>query len=471
MKAFNPIWISLAALLSGSAFAADPAAATLRLDDYLDQVRTQNPAYRAANQSSQGALLRQNEADIPLAFTLFGSAQALEDESKSPLFPGLQDHTQRTLQAGIRKTTTFGLSGDVSYTYGFEHYIPLAPGLYYGRATIELTQSLLQNGFGAAISADRERIEAQNLAQHFQDSFTSKAALAEAEAAYWRLALAREAVDVSKDAVERAQKIYDWNARRARLQLAEQSDLLQSKANLEQTKLQLQTARDTERTSSQSFNVARYNTTDDVPEKLEPLENERIDSLQPPERKGMRDDVKAAEQAAKASAAGARAQASRDLPQLDVYGSYSTNSRLLPEASEASYESVRLNNPTKSVGVRFSVPLDFGTVSDARKGLKLQETAADLNYQKTVFDVEKQWSDLSQRFLEAKQRLLLARSIEDAQQKKLENERGRLNRGRTTTYQVLLFEQDYRQSQLTRIQAQADVLQILAQMKLFGERS
>jgi outer membrane protein TolC len=85
-----------------------------------------------------------------------------------------------------------------------------------------------------------------------------------------------------------------------------------------------------------------------------------------------------------------------------------------------------------------------------------------------LFEQEQEWNDLNQKFHEAKKRLTLTRDIEIVQDKKLVREKARLHLGRTTTYQVLLFEQDYSTAQLARIRAQADILRILTQMKLFG---
>ncbi|RYZ80227.1 MAG: hypothetical protein EOP06_25730 [Proteobacteria bacterium] len=54
------------------------------------------------------------------------------------------------------------------------------------------------------------------------------------------------------------------------------------------------------------------------------------------------------------------------------------------------------------------------------------------------------------------------------QQKKALNERKRLTRGRTTTYQSLIFETDYNSAESQRIQAQSEVLLIMARMRTFG---
>ncbi|HAN03948.1 MAG TPA: TolC family protein, partial [Elusimicrobia bacterium] len=61
----------------------------------------------------------------------------------------------------------------------------------------------------------------------------------------------------------------------------------------------------------------------------------------------------------------------------------------------------------------------------------------------------------------------LSYTIEEAQRAKLEYEKQRLKEGRTTTYQVLTFEQDYTNAQYTRVSAAAQVLSTLANLKLY----
>jgi outer membrane protein TolC len=57
--------------------------------------------------------------------------------------------------------------------------------------------------------------------------------------------------------------------------------------------------------------------------------------------------------------------------------------------------------------------------------------------------------------------------MESAQRAKLENERVRLRQGRATTYQVLLFEQDYSQAQVSRVMTATELLSLKTQLKLY----
>ena len=67
--------------------------------------------------------------------------------------------------------------------------------------------------------------------------------------------------------------------------------------------------------------------------------------------------------------------------------------------------------------------------------------------------------------------MILSRKIEAAQKAKLENERKLLKQGRTTTYQILLFEQEYSKSMLTTIQTAYQLLSLIADKKLYDGES
>ena len=101
-------------------------------------------------------------------------------------------------------------------------------------------------------------------------------------------------------------------------------------------------------------------------------------------------------------------------------------------------------------------------------GYKKEQIAAEYNYQRKVFDQDREWNDLLTKFQDAKVRLDLVEKIAEAQKIKTTNERNRLNNGRTTTFQVLSFELDLAAADVQRIQTETDLLNIYAQLKIFS---
>ena len=205
-------------------------------------------------------------------------------------------------------------------------------------------------------------------------------------------------------------------------------------------------------------------------EALPEIDTDILGQLKVPERADMRDDVKAAQQAQRATEANAQLSLEKNRPSVDLFSTLALNSKN-PAANTAFGDSFKNQKPSVLFGVKISAPLDIGAVSRSNSGWAKEQVAADLTFQRKALEQESDWSDLNRRLAEAKRRLELALQIEDAQQRKLTHERERLNRGRTTTYQVLLFEQDFAQAQLTRVQAEAEIINVLVQMKTFGSQT
>ena len=206
---------------------------------------------------------------------------------------------------------------------------------------------------------------------------------------------------------------------------------------------------------------------------------EDLSSVEIPKRAELREDVRAAKEAARITQANSVIQTEKNLPNLDIYGSFALNGQpqnLMAGPYNGSLSlgqtlglSVLPNRPSYTLGIRFSMPLDFETVSQSQESWRQEKAAAELTYDRKLFEQEESWKDLNQKLDDSKNHLKLSQVLEVTQKKKLEKEQERLKRGRTTTFQVLLFEQDYLFSQLGRIKDQIALLNVVAQMKLFGE--
>lgn len=469
------------------AFGAD----TLTLDAFLSQVKDNHTGIKGYLSQSKGGALRSEEGLNLISPTFYGNFQFTSDAKlNQSSFLTYDSMLSRVYSLGISQVTPFGLEGKIHYDIFSSNYVnPAFPAAFssfgtglislnYNNASpiLELTQHLWSNGFGSSTRATQHQLEAQALSSSLNASYMAKMGLSQAEAAYWRLALARQSMAVLSQSVDRAKKIFEWNSKRAHLQLADQSDVLQSEASLQSRELDLLAAQNEEKAASRNFNTARNVDADTVSEKLVELDLQMMNDLKIPVRAEMRDDVKSALHNSKASAAQAEIAMEKDNPTLDIFGSYALNGQpgqgafqAYQNLSDSMAASFSFNRPTWTLGIRFSVPLDIGILSKSKEGWQLERLAADLNFDRKRFEQDQNWKDLVQNFGDSKKHLELSRKLELLQGNKLEHERDRLHQGRTTTYQVLLFEQDYLLAQLTRIRDQANLLNLIAQMKTFGE--
>ncbi|MES2964516.1 MAG: TolC family protein [Bdellovibrionota bacterium] len=464
----------LSILAAGGAFAQPAAKAKpatgprLTLEDYLVQVATKHAGYKAATMTSKGAKLTSEEAILLFRPNFFANASASATGKSSP-FDDTQPFQYKAYSLGIGQATDFGLTARLTAN---RNEFALNAGASSGRydadyTQIELTQSLWRNWAGREIEAQSEAIEYGSLANAYAQSHASKALLLEAEAAYWRLVLSREVVQVQKDALERAQRSSEWASRRARMQLADRAEALQTSTASQARRLELRQAEDEASAAAQAFNASRGLNSNEVPETLAEITPTLSDSMQVPERTAKRDDVKAAELQAKAGAANAQIARERNKPTVEVFANAPLTEPATPTGALATVLPPT-SRPSTTVGVRATIPLDFGRTSRVREGYDSQATAATYTFERKAFEEERDWSDLVNKFTQAKQRLKLYEELEKQQREKLLYERDRQGRGRSTLQSVLIYEGDYQVTQLGRIRTLAELLTLNAQMKLYG---
>lgn len=464
----KPVILTLTAFL----FALNARAATeqLTIGEYLDQVNGKSPNVKAMQMNAEGGFRRAESASVLTFPYLFGSANRYVDEAETA-FPTQQGvETRGTIfSAGLGVNTAFGLNG--KYTWNNTDTLTLgssfaSPGRYTSYNRLDFTLNLVRNGFGSEIRAKKELIRAGNTAQALGSQFAYTAKMAEAEAIYWRLALARQAVAVQKDVLARAERLLDWAKRRVSMQLGERSDLLQAQASHDLYTIGLATAVEEERNSARAFNLLRNQEGESVPEAVGfPSVDETL-KMKAPQRGGERLDIQAAAERTKANQAQIQIDRESLKPNVDVTAAYAWNGRD-PSRPTAVSEALTSRHPTRAIGVTFSVPLNVPSWVHSMQGAGMQIEAAELELEQSRLNEAKDWRELEAKLRDARARLALVKTLEGVQREKFENERGRLQRGRSTTFQALTFEQDYAQSQLTRLRTQAEVLQILAQMRTY----
>ena len=441
----------------------------LSLAEYMEQVTSKNDSYKAAEKNAEAARLTLGEGTLLYKPFLVGDASATGYATNNP-FDTASDFTKtQSYSIGISEQTPFGLSGKLSFNQ-LNLETPSFGGFNSTYPKFEVSLSLFRNFLGSEVRSQAKAITSAAQAKAHAQNFQLKTILLEAESHYWRLVLAREFVQMQRQAVERAQKLHDWSTRRVKLQPTDPAETYATSTNLQAKKLDLRTALDQEREAALAFNSSRGILSDEVPEKLVPLNAELVNQLSPPTRTNKREDVLAAEHQAIATAANARANREKYKPNIEVFASGPITDPGTPQ-NMMMMTMLPINmQPTTVVGVRLSAPLDIFTTGKILEGYQAEASAADLTSQRKAFEEERDWRNLTAKFNEARERLRLYTELERTQKQKLDHERERHQRGRTTLQQVLIFENDYALSQIGRLQAFAELLTLNAQIKLYGEK-
>jgi len=174
-------------------------AQNLKFEQFLDQVKGQNQGYQGSKLRADGARDRIGEADLMTSPQVFWNSQWAMDEAQkmNPAAQGSKAFYQNH-QLGLSQQTGFGVAAKLYYNLNYTSltgtnaaFVPL-PSVYEGKPVLELSIPLWRNLLGVETRGNRDALQAQTEAMQFSESFTSRVILAEAEGAYWRLALAKQ---------------------------------------------------------------------------------------------------------------------------------------------------------------------------------------------------------------------------------------------------------------------------------------
>jgi len=132
---------------------------------------------------------------------------------------------------------------------------------------------------------------------------------------------------------------------------------LQAEALVKARELELVSARNEERSASRVFNSSRNIDSEHVQEILSEIDSTTINELKIPARATLRDDVKAAREAARAAGANAVMSTERNKPTLDLVGNLALNGQTgfypTSDLSTSIANSASFRRPTAAIGFRF----------------------------------------------------------------------------------------------------------------------
>lgn len=478
-RALLTVILPMLPLLPAAAGAAAPPA-SLSLQEYLDQARANHQGYRAASRAAEGAGQRSREAGLITLPQFSAEGQIYSDARPQLNSFGPAQTDASGIKLGLSQQFGFGVQTRLGYQLTHTQ-LTLQPGTspafflytdYYDAIpSLDVSVPLWKGIGGSETRATQTTAEASALATHFGQAFAARMTLFEAELAYWRLAAAREVVAVQKKTLERTRYLEKWATERVDLHLGDSSDLLQAKAASSFRELELKNALDEERSASQNFNSLRGMDPSAPVGTLAALETGRADipddwkkvDAPPAERA----DLLAAREAERLQSAQATQAIERNRPQVDLFGQLQLNGRGADQATAIS-KGWDFDHKTSVVGVRLVSTLDFWSRSAARAGAGQEREAAALTYDRKRFEQQQEFLDLRSKLAEAQARLKLAETLERIQIQKLDRERDKLQRGRSTTFQLIQFETDSATAQLGRIRSRFDVLRLAAQLDTFS---
>lgn len=457
-------------------FSVAHAEQEVSLDQYLVQVRQSNPGFKALLSAQKASLASQQASRLLFTPLFFFNASLAEDRSPtfSPQTEG-NERGQTSLGLGLRQQTPFGQQIELEMgneAYRIEGANPLYlpfDSFHEDKLSISLSQDLFRNFLGNELRAQHKKALALGRMGFHEATYSSLLLLSQAESVYWSLSLGREMVRFRKVTLDRSRELLSWVSSRVERKLADRSDLLQAKSDVQYRTIELATAEESVRKLSRSFNLLRGIDSEIVEEDLDSADDmfvkglgEESDPLKSP-------FILAKEERTKSDSLSAFLQTQETLPQLKIYGAASLNG-LNEDGTESFSQATGFSNRTWAIGVSFSVPLDFMASHQARKSAMEMDLSSRERLQQEKKVQLAEYKELRRNINDLFVRLRLVREMERTQQEKADYEYQRLKKGSTVTAQVLRFEQDLAQSRLGRTAVELELLGLMAKLRLYEIR-
>ncbi len=451
---------------------AKNASCSLSLSQYLENVKNQNAGYNSSQTQFRASTLLQKQSELYNAPNFFINASKDYLRQDQILSTNKYSLDTQNYSIGISKTSDLGIETALSYEINRYSYNPnqLSSSLlsnYTTNPKIALTIPLWQGFGGSLVKSNKEQLFYDNEFKKLDSLNNSLNSLIEAEKTYWKLVAARKIVAIENENLKQAQNILDYETKRLKMNLAEKSDVLQAKASYLESKSKLQLAKNNEILAAINFNQQLYINSDKVNEELDEINFDSLtktDALS--QKSNDRYDVMAANANMRSAIAQAKITEETNQPSLNLVGSYDFNG-IEKNSPKAISRSLAGNGKEVLVGLKFSLPLYFDTQNQVRQGARLSASAAKANYQQKLSNQENDWQNLAQNLNYKKQNLKLLKEIELVQKIKLENEQKLLKQGRTTTYQILVFKQNYNKAALDTINSAYEILSLISDFKLY----
>lgn len=444
----------------------------LNLEEYKSQVMAHDPQTLAVLEQKKGAELVVEQADFLTGVNLFANGSYLDDQ-RPTTNPGFQGNRTavNNLAVGVQQQTRLGLKWSLSQNVqktkienASSTAVPV-PEYYDTFPKLELALPLWRNLLGRETSADQDRQKLQAQAQLKQAEINWIQRQSQIEETFYNLMSQQEAYEIQKDSLARAEKILDWSKGRVRRNLADEGDVYQSEAAVSARLIDLNNVETQLRIAARQFNALRGVQEEVVKEKLVGL-NLNLNQLKLDRTlQKVRKDLKAQSDLNLSNLASYSAQKERNKPNLDLTVQAHTQGR--GETYTRSQRNTFEDEDYLYVGLAFSMPLDQEKASNVRSGYDKLVESQSLLEKARLRDVGLTWQETVDQAEQLFKQLEILRNLEVIQRKNADSERGRLNRGRSTTFQVLSFEQEYNAVRAQRIQAEFRARQFLNQLSLF----
>lgn len=445
----------------------------ISLTEYRRLASEKDPSVKAAQAQSEGIIDAVKAYDVASDARVFIRATEVDDKrpTLNPSFQGTRT-MGHLLSFGVSKQSEWGPQFSLSQNVqrmkiedASSTAVPL-PTFYDVYPEAHLTIPLWRNLFGAETRAEIAGSKTLNENRKLEAQIQAVQVNASVDLSFYTYAANKEMYEASKEMFDRAEKIYNWVKNQRARGLVEESDVYQARAAVQLRRLELNQIENQLKASARKFNDLRGIVSDEVKENLivTPLDTAQL-QLSKSNTK-VRKDQKIAMGLTQMQMQEFTSAREKAKPNLDLTFKAQWVGRDR-EYNEANSEWQDREQPYYYAGVEFSLPLNVPKYMDIRSGLKKMEQGEQLKIASRTRDDKTEWQNFLDLGDTLQKQVALSRELEESERLKSKVARTSFQRGRSTTFQILTFEQDYITAQIQRIKIELQARQFLTQIPLF----
>lgn len=460
-------------LKSYSANSMVDRAEALTLEKYRSQVIAKDPGFRAAKIQSEAVkwsnLSKDEITDTQIFFSYINSQDMRP--TQNPSFQGTSTDV-RMMSLGLQKQTewgpSFSISQNISHTI-ISNAAPTAipePDYYDFFPEFKATVPLWRNFLGVETRSELNRREAQADLRAIQAEIQFSEISAGADIAYYTHFANVENIKIQRELLSRTEKILTWVRGQKQRGLVDTSDLHQAEAAVTLRKIDLANLTKELQVSARQFNDLRWVNSDEVSEVLIEIELDMSKLMNSKNLQLKRRDLLLKLAQLQMQEKEFQGATEHTKPQLDLAFRADWVGRD-NEMSQAQSEFRHKNQTLYYVGLQFLMPLDVFKYLKVRDGLGRMSEGQSLMIKSHERAIETAWQNFVDMGGRLHMQITLLRELEQIQKLKSDAERIRFQRGRSTTFQVLSFEQDYITARSRRISAELEARRYITQIDMF----